>query len=164
MEPRNRFKGINSASLSSMAGRYDKPIPSRFQAPIDCLKIPALFESAFRPRHILIQDRNRGRATSWIGVEDGVKPWTTDLLLFPFQIKFAAPFSAIYLKYLQTRFAGQPGEHPRVRPQRLLARPPQVLHLCQLHCRAHQSQGDRHQGTVYWIRRKIKRRILKIYY
>jgi hypothetical protein len=42
MVPRNRFQGMNSASL---AGRYDKPIPPRFLAPIDCLdrlKIPAL--------------------------------------------------------------------------------------------------------------------------
>ncbi len=42
MEPRNRFQGMNSASLCSLAGRYDKPIPTRFLAPIDCLKIPAL--------------------------------------------------------------------------------------------------------------------------
>jgi hypothetical protein len=41
MEPRNRFQGMNSASLSSLAGRYDNPIPTRFLAPIDCLKIPA---------------------------------------------------------------------------------------------------------------------------
>jgi hypothetical protein len=27
-----------------MAGRYDNPIPIRFLAPIDCLKIPALAE------------------------------------------------------------------------------------------------------------------------
>ncbi len=27
---------------SSLAGRYDNPIPARFLAPIDCLKIPAL--------------------------------------------------------------------------------------------------------------------------
>jgi hypothetical protein len=27
--------------LCSMAGRYDNPIPTRFLAPIDCLKIPA---------------------------------------------------------------------------------------------------------------------------
>jgi hypothetical protein len=40
MEPRNRFQGMNSASLSSLAGRYDNPIPTRFLAPIDCLKIP----------------------------------------------------------------------------------------------------------------------------
>ncbi len=39
----NRFQGINSASLCSLAGRYDNPIPTRFLAPIDCLKIPALF-------------------------------------------------------------------------------------------------------------------------
>ncbi len=43
MEPRNLFRGMNSASLCSLAGRYDNPIPTRFLAPIDCLKIPALF-------------------------------------------------------------------------------------------------------------------------
>ncbi len=33
---------MNSASLCSLAARYDNPIPSRFLAPIDCLKIPDL--------------------------------------------------------------------------------------------------------------------------
>jgi hypothetical protein len=33
---------MNSASLCSLAGLYDNPIPTRFLAPIDCLKIPAL--------------------------------------------------------------------------------------------------------------------------
>ncbi len=42
MEPRNQFQGINSASLISLAGRDDNPIPTRFLAPIDCLQIPAL--------------------------------------------------------------------------------------------------------------------------
>jgi hypothetical protein len=32
---------MNSASLCSLAGRYDNPIPPRFLAPIDFLKIPA---------------------------------------------------------------------------------------------------------------------------
>jgi hypothetical protein len=41
MEPRNRFQGMNSASLCSLAGRYDNPFPPRFLAPIDSLKIPA---------------------------------------------------------------------------------------------------------------------------
>jgi hypothetical protein len=41
MEPRNGFQGINSASLCSLAGRYDNPIPTRCLAPIDFLKIPA---------------------------------------------------------------------------------------------------------------------------
>ncbi len=41
MESRSRFQGMNSASLCSLAGRYDNPIPTRFLAPIDCLKIPA---------------------------------------------------------------------------------------------------------------------------
>ncbi len=37
---------MNSASLCILAGRYDNPIPTRFLAPIDCLKIPALLFSA----------------------------------------------------------------------------------------------------------------------
>ncbi len=37
--PRNEF---NSASLCNLAGRYDNPIPPRFLAPIDSLKIPPL--------------------------------------------------------------------------------------------------------------------------
>jgi hypothetical protein len=41
MKPRNRFQRINFASLCSLKGRYDNPIPTRFLAPIDCLKIPA---------------------------------------------------------------------------------------------------------------------------
>ncbi len=41
MDPKNRFQGMNSASLCSLAGRYNKPIPTRFLAHIDCLKIPA---------------------------------------------------------------------------------------------------------------------------
>jgi hypothetical protein len=32
---------MNSASLCSLEGRYDNPIPPRFLAPIDSLKIPA---------------------------------------------------------------------------------------------------------------------------
>ena len=38
MEPRNRFQGMNSASLSGLAGRYDNPIPTWFLAPIDFSK------------------------------------------------------------------------------------------------------------------------------
>ncbi len=33
---------MNSASLCSLAGRYDNPIPPLFLAPIDSVKIPAL--------------------------------------------------------------------------------------------------------------------------
>jgi hypothetical protein len=46
-EPMNRFQGFDSASLCSLAGRYDNPVPSRFLAPIDCLKIPALTNKIF---------------------------------------------------------------------------------------------------------------------
>jgi hypothetical protein len=41
MGPRNRFQGMNSANLCSLAGRYDNPLPPWFLAPIDSLKIPA---------------------------------------------------------------------------------------------------------------------------
>ncbi len=43
MKPRNRFQGMNSASLCSLAGRCVKAIPPQFLAPIDSLKIPALW-------------------------------------------------------------------------------------------------------------------------
>jgi len=33
---------IDSDSLCGLAGRYDNPIPTRFRAPIDCSKFPAL--------------------------------------------------------------------------------------------------------------------------
>jgi hypothetical protein len=33
--------GIDSASICSLSGRDDNPIPTRFLAPIDCSKIPA---------------------------------------------------------------------------------------------------------------------------
>ncbi len=32
----------NCLKIPALAGRYDNPIPTRFQAPNDCLKIPAL--------------------------------------------------------------------------------------------------------------------------
>ncbi len=44
-EPKNQFQGTNSAMLCSLAGRYNNPIPTRFLAPIDCLKIPAQVSS-----------------------------------------------------------------------------------------------------------------------
>jgi hypothetical protein len=38
----NRFLGsLKGLQIRALAGRYDKPIPTRFLAPIDCLKIPA---------------------------------------------------------------------------------------------------------------------------
>jgi hypothetical protein len=42
MGPRNWFLGMNSASLCSLAGRYENPIPPQCLAPKDFLKIPAL--------------------------------------------------------------------------------------------------------------------------
>jgi hypothetical protein len=46
-EPKNRFQGISSDWLCSLAGRYDNPIPTEFLALIDCLKIPALHSLRF---------------------------------------------------------------------------------------------------------------------
>jgi hypothetical protein len=46
-EPKNRFQGTNCARLCSLAGRYNNPIPTRFLAPIDSLKIPAQTELVF---------------------------------------------------------------------------------------------------------------------
>ncbi len=48
MEPRNRFQGMNSASLCSLAGRYDNPIPTRCPALIDFFKN----SSSSRHQHI----------------------------------------------------------------------------------------------------------------
>jgi hypothetical protein len=61
MEHRNRFQGMNFASLYSLAGRYDNPIPTRLLVPIDCLKIPA-------------QGSNTQRENIWYGKVDG-KDW-----------------------------------------------------------------------------------------
>jgi hypothetical protein len=49
---RNRFQGIDSASLCSLAGRYDNPIPTRFLVPIDCSKIPAQLVDGMRKSQI----------------------------------------------------------------------------------------------------------------
>jgi hypothetical protein len=55
MELRNRFQGMNSATLCSLAGRYDNPIPTRFLAPLDCLKIPAQASGTAVPLYMLTQ-------------------------------------------------------------------------------------------------------------
>jgi hypothetical protein len=57
MEPRNRFQGMNSVCLCSLAGRYDDPIPTRFLAPIDCLKVPVKNRQTYQ-RNIKIAQRN----------------------------------------------------------------------------------------------------------
>jgi hypothetical protein len=40
------FQGMNSASLCGLAGRYNNPIPTRSLAPIECLKISALYDKS----------------------------------------------------------------------------------------------------------------------
>jgi hypothetical protein len=51
-EPKNRFQGTNSARLCGLADRYDKPIPTRFLDPLDCLKI-----RAGAPAHSIVLER-----------------------------------------------------------------------------------------------------------
>ncbi len=46
-EARIRYEGIDSASIFSLASRFDNPIPARFLTPIDCYKIPALYVFVF---------------------------------------------------------------------------------------------------------------------
>jgi hypothetical protein len=59
--PRN-----NSASLCSLAGRYDDPIPPQFTAPIDFLKFPAqLFEKYSQKRNKREQKRTRKVKLRW---------------------------------------------------------------------------------------------------
>ncbi len=52
---------MNSASLCSLAGRYNNPIPIQCLAPIDFLKIPAL--------DLLNCTRNKTRRTFLLGFE-----------------------------------------------------------------------------------------------
>ncbi len=75
-EAKNGFQGINSASLCSLAGRYDNPIPTRFLAAIDCLKIPALSTGSYISPVLLGKEwtgwRNSsggGRYIEWKGVK-----------------------------------------------------------------------------------------------
>ncbi len=51
-EPKNRFQKIYSARLCGLAVLNDNPIPTRFLAPIDCLKIPAQVAFVGLIRHI----------------------------------------------------------------------------------------------------------------
>jgi hypothetical protein len=64
----NRFQEINSASLYSLADRYDNPIPTRFISPIDCLKIPALYICVLLKR--LVFRHNQREYTPFTGVRD----------------------------------------------------------------------------------------------
>jgi hypothetical protein len=41
MEHKNWFQGTNTVRLCSLEVQYNNPIPTRFLAPVDCLKIPA---------------------------------------------------------------------------------------------------------------------------
>jgi len=93
----------HSASLCSLAGRYGNPFPTRFLAPIDCLKIPALDRTVLGKRDLRIYSSSMGSMELCVlsspvsrGLDlltlDGTDGWTTRLaqsclfhrpLLFP---------------------------------------------------------------------------------
>jgi hypothetical protein len=52
------IQGMNSASLFSLAGRYDNPLPPRFLAPIASLKIPARFSVGNLPEFLGWEERS----------------------------------------------------------------------------------------------------------
>jgi hypothetical protein len=64
-------ESIPTACVCSLADRYDNPIPTRFFAPIDCLKIPALiFLETFYGMHCAIglhfQTSDESALNGWI--------------------------------------------------------------------------------------------------
>ena len=81
MEPRNRFQGMNSASLCSRAGEYYNPILTRFLAPIDCLQIPALMSSV----------GNHMGAKNQVGIGLSYQPASLCSLATQFQTRFLEP-------------------------------------------------------------------------
>jgi hypothetical protein len=67
---------MNSASRCSLAGRYDNPIPTRFLARKDCLKIPALvgrYDNPIPPRFLVPLDCLKTPALYFMVDEDGKK-------------------------------------------------------------------------------------------
>jgi hypothetical protein len=65
--PRNQFR----QAVYSLAGRYDKPIPTRFLAPIDCFKIPALYTDEYLGVCIEVEYSSGGGAESDPELETG---------------------------------------------------------------------------------------------
>ncbi len=80
-ESRNRFQGIDSASLCSLADRYNNPIPSRFLAPIDCSKIPALagqYDNPVPTWFLAPIDCSKIPA-QYVNCENGILKWRLEL-------------------------------------------------------------------------------------
>ncbi len=78
---------MNSASLSSLVGRYDNHIPSRFLAPIDCLKIPAqevkqyVYSSSFMCRFTIWKSEGWYLfVVKWKGADANCQPQENKLL------------------------------------------------------------------------------------
>ncbi len=73
--------GIDSASLCSLAGPYDNPIPTRFLAPTDCLKILALgtLPVVFSVKGLMSSSENGTghlRMKTWIYLNDVRMSWS----------------------------------------------------------------------------------------
>jgi hypothetical protein len=56
---------MNSTSLCSLAGRYENPTPTWFLAPIDCLKIPALYSGMINRFFCLRRRRSAPGRRTW---------------------------------------------------------------------------------------------------
>ncbi len=89
-EPRNRFQGIDSASLCSLADWYDKPNPTRFLAPIECSKIPA---------------QNKYIFTCWYShIYTHIQLWRYNLFLHPYSLAVEHSQLALFMIQLHTYF------------------------------------------------------------
>ncbi len=109
MEPRNRCQGINSASLYSLAGRYENPIPPRCLAPIDFLKIPAQTTARLPFASCVIQVRGTitDEATRSPSILENVS-FTTAIL------KFGSFIPQNVFALAEEAFHGGTGRHRRV--------------------------------------------------
>ncbi len=68
MGPGNRFQGMNSASLCSLAGRYDNPVPPRFLTPYK-FKLCSLVSCTEAVRKALKKPQISGKTSSQVGLE-----------------------------------------------------------------------------------------------
>ncbi len=85
------LQGINSASLCSLAGRYYNPIPPRFLALIDSLKIPPVFLNVYGAQEWL-QGMNSASLCSLAGRYDNPIPARFLALIDSLKIPAQSPY------------------------------------------------------------------------
>jgi hypothetical protein len=131
MEPRNRCQGINSASLFSLAGRYENPIPPQCLAPIDFLKIPAQATKAAEIDSLELMPglhkRLQIRALYWEKMRGGghlPRFFPCQPFYYP-QLLLAASSCIIYILLAASHFKGP--SHELMLTQRETSWPRQIL-------------------------------------